>query len=339
MKRPVLAAAAAIAGAVALALAPEADGQATYTLNVGSLAPTHSVWWEMLKQIERNLETESGGRIDLIIRPPGTMGEIEMVREVRRGERLQACGVTTAAIAEGGNAPALQVVELPYLFESYAEADHILDNVLWGPVSDLLARRGFVLGAWSENGMRSFASKGKPIRTVADLRGMKMRSQESAVHLAMYQAYGAEAVQKPMTETLTALQSGVVEGLDNAPLFMNLGGLSSALEYYTPTEHIYQPAAVIYSKRWFDELPEDLQGMLRRQRSVATSARTRIREENAAFQELLAEELQVVPVEPAALEEFKRIGRSMHTQFASTVEGGPELLTAIQGELARRRGQ
>jgi TRAP-type C4-dicarboxylate transport system substrate-binding protein len=338
MKR-IVALGAGLVAAAALFVSSPAEGTATYELNVGSLAPTNSVWWHMIKEMERNIETQSGGRIDLVIRPPGQMGEVEIAREVRRGERLQAGGITTAAIAEGGNVPELQIVELPYLFDSYQEADHILDNVLWGPMSDLLGRRGFVLGAWSENGMRSFATKGRPIRTPADLQGFKMRSQESAVHLAMYRAYGAQAVQKSMTETLTALQSGVVDGLDNAPLFMNLGGLSSALDYFTVSEHIYQPAAVIYSKVWFDTLPADLQQILRSQRSVSSGARGRIRAENDEFQALLAEEVEIVQLTPEAKAEFKRIGRGMHASFAATIEGGPQLLSVIQGELDRTRAR
>lgn len=338
MKRFIAVGAALSAAALALFAGPS-QADETIELSIGSLAPTNSVWWDTLKQMERNIESSSNGRIDMIIRPAGQMGEVEMVRETRRGERLQACGVTTAAIAEGGNVAALQVVELPYLFNDYAEADHILDDVLWGPVNDLLGRRGFVLAAWSENGMRSFATKGRAIRTPEDLRGFKMRSQESAVHMAMYEAYGAQAVQKSMTETLTALQSGVVDGLDNAPLFLNLGGLSGTLDYFTATEHIYQPAAIIWSKRFYDGLPADLRGVLDQQKELATSARVGIRAENQAFQELLAEEMEVITLTPAQKDAFRTVGRSMHEEFAATVDGGPELLHTIQAELTRVRAQ
>lgn len=338
MKRIIAFGAALSAAALALFAQPS-EADETYELNVGSLAPTHSVWWETLKTMERNIESQSGGRIDVIIRPPGQMGEVEMVRETRRGERLQGCGVTTAAIAEGGNVAALQVVELPYLFDSYEEADHVLDNVLWGPVNELLGRRGFRLGAWSENGLRSFATKGRPIRSPEDLRGFKMRAQESAVHMAMYETYGAQAVQKSMTETLTSLQSGVVDGLDLPPLFLNLGGLSGSLEYYTITEHIYQPAAIIWSKRFYDSLPPDLQQVLDSQRAVATEARAQIRSENVLFQEMLAEQMEVIELTPEQREAFKTVGRSMHSDFAASVDGGTQLLTAVQGELTRLRSQ
>ena len=102
-----------------LSLLPlEASAQAQYELNIGSLAPKGTPWMDQLEQIEAQVEAESGGRINVILRPPGVMGEVEMVRETRKGERLQGCGVTTAAIAEGGNIPQLSIVELPFLFDT-----------------------------------------------------------------------------------------------------------------------------------------------------------------------------------------------------------------------------
>lgn len=309
---------------------------AEFELNIGSLAPEGTPWRDLLDTFEKNVETGSGGRINVIIRPPGQMGEVEMVREVRRGERLQACAVTTAAIAEGGNAPEMQIVELPYLFENNDEADYILDEVVWQPVDELLGRRGFVLGVWSENGWRHMATRKKPIRAPADLAEFKMRAQESDVHMAMWTAFGAQAVQKPMTEVLTALQSNVVDGLDNTALYIKTGGLADALDHFTLTGHIYQPAAIVFSKRWFDTLPADLQTVVRKQKDLAQAGREAIRAEDAAIIELLREDLEVIELTPAERAKFVTVGRGMHESFAATV-AGTELLHTITSALDARR--
>jgi TRAP-type C4-dicarboxylate transport system substrate-binding protein len=293
----------------------------------------------MLELVERHVESESGGRINVIIRPPGVMAEVEMVRETRKGERLQGCGVTTAAIAEGGNLPQLQLVELPYLFNDSGEADYILDNVLWQPMSDLMARRGFVLGVWSENGWRSFASKGSAIRTPADLKNFKMRAQESDVHMAMYEAYGGQAVQKPMTEVLTALQSNVIDGLDNTALYIQSGGLAEPLDYFTQSKHIYQPAAVIYSKTWFDKLPDDLQTIVRDTKQFTAESRAAIRAEESAMVENFALfNVEVIELSAAEREAFAGPARGIHAGFAAEIDGGTELLQQINSALDARRG-
>jgi len=327
----------AVAGALlAASLLPSlALAQATYELNIGSLAPKGTPWMNLLEQFEKEVEKESKDRINVIIRPAGVMGEVEMVRETRKGERLQACAVTTGALAEGGNIPQLSLVELPFLFRDAAQADYVLDNVLFDVYGSVLNRRGFVLAIWSENGWRSFGTKGDAIKTPADLKNFKMRSQESDVHMAMYKAFGGQAVQKPMTEVLTALQSGVIDGLDNTALYIQAGGLAEPLDHFTLTRHIYQPAAIVFSKRFFDGLPADLQTLLMNKRPMAVAGRSAIRSEE---QEMMANfELFGVDVHnlsAAELEAFAVVARTTHDPFAASVEGGADILAKIRAGIA-----
>jgi TRAP-type C4-dicarboxylate transport system substrate-binding protein len=314
--------------ALGLALgANQAHAGATYELNIGSLAPKGTPWMTLLEQMEKDIEGGSNGQINVIIRPPGVMSEVEMVRETRRGERLQAAAVTTAALAEGGNMPLLQLVELPYLFNDNAEADYVMDNVLWEAYGDLLKRRGFVLAVWSENGWRSFGTKGSPIRVPADLKKFKMRSQESDVHMAMYKAFGGQAVQKPMTEVLTSLQSNVVDGLDNTALYIQSGGLAEPLDYFTLSRHIYQPAAIVYSRSFIESLPEDLQKLCMSVKRLTQDGRNAIRAEEAAMMENFEIfDVEVIELSVAERAAFADIARGIHADFAATVDGGPELL-------------
>lgn len=330
----------AATGLLALAsLLPQATEAASpYEMNLGSLAPEGTPWRDLMEQIESEVEAGSNGKINVILRPPGLMAEVEMVRETRSGERLQGAGVTTAALAEGGNVPLLQLVELPFLFRSTAEADKILDDVLWGDFSSLLERRGFTLVMWSENGWRSFATKSKPVKSPDDLKGVKMRSQESDVHMAMYKSFGANAVQKPMTEVLTSLQGGVIDGLDNTPLYTLAGGLNEPLDYFTKTEHIYQPAAVIYSRRWFRELEPELQKLVLEARQHTGMARKKIRETSAEIEATFpAMGLEVVELSDAEREVWRAKAATMHREFAAGIEGGAELYDKIANALKAMR--
>jgi len=308
-----------------------------YELAIGSLAPDGSPWRELLEEAEDRIEKNSGGKINVVLRPAGFMGEVEMVQETRKGERLQACGTTTAAIAQGGNIPQLQLVELPFLFRNNAEADHVLDS-MFDEFGGIMERRGFKLAIWSENGWRSFGTRNKPIRTPADLRGLKMRSQESDVHMAMYKTYGATAVQKPMTEVLTALNSNVIDGLDNTALFMQAGGLGEPLKYFTLSRHIYQPAAIIYSKRWYDGLPPDLQGVVMDVKDLGTKGRKMIRaEEGAMMDNWSFFGVEVIELSAAERQQFAQPAQAMHDSFAATIDGGPALLGKIRKKIAEKR--
>ncbi len=309
-------------------------------LNIGSIAPENSPWSDMLHKIEAQIEADSHGQIQVNVRPAGMMAEVELVREVRDGSRLQGCGVTTAALAQGGNVPILQLVELPYLFENTSEADYLLDNVLFKPFSEALGRRGFVLGMWSENGWRSFGTKGRPIHKPEDLKGLKMRSQESNVHMAMYAAFGATAVQKPMNEVQTALQSGAIDGIDTTALYTLAAGLADPLDDFTLTRHIYQPAAIVFSKAWFDKLSPDLQDVVRAPRTHTFEGRRVIRSEEAGVLAMFPNMgLNVIELTPEERDAFRAKGRAMHGPFVAGIEGGPEIYAKINTALKSLRGQ
>lgn len=256
----VLAAAAAIT-----VLVPErtSEAQSQVVINFGTMAPDGTPWSDQLKSIKSRVEKESGGRVKFKLFLGGSLGaEVEMMQDVVRGERLQGGGFSTGAIGEALDVPVLLLPELPYLFSNTKQADAVLDGVLTKPVTDALAAKGITFYAWAENGWRNMGTKGGPAATLEDVKKYKMRSQESPVHLDMWKALGVQAVPKPTTEVLPALNTGIVDGYDNSPLFSLAGGLVQPITHYTLTQHIYQPAAVVYSKKFMDGVPADLKPLL-----------------------------------------------------------------------------
>ncbi len=250
----------AAAAGVLLVPTSTPEAESTWTVNFGTVAPDGTPWADQLRDTKKRVEKESNGAIKVKIFLGGSLGsEIEMVQDCRKGERLQGVGVSTGAMSEGANIPLLQLPELPYLFNSFEEADAVLDDVLFDPMSTELAAKGFVLTIWAENGWRNFATKGGPATSPDELAQYKMRAQESPVHLNMYKALGVQAVSKPTSEVLPALNTGIVAGFDNTPLFSMAAGWIEPVTHYTMSRHIYQPAAVAYSKAWFDQLPADMQ--------------------------------------------------------------------------------
>ena len=220
-------------------------------------------------------------------------------------------------------------MELPFLFESFEEADHVLDNVISGDLEAQLNAKGFVLGFWHENGWRNFATKEKAIHTIADLAGMKMRSQESPAHLGMYRALGAQAESIPVPEVLGALQTGMVDGFDNTALFSAATGWYEGVKYYTISQHIYQPAAIIYSKAFMDSLPADLKAVvLGDAHAESLAGRGAVR---AMRDDLLANfreaGLTVYEMTEAERAPFRDATRKVHEDMADTV--GRDLLNKV----------
>ena len=248
-----------IVGLGALAFPQGGEAQSTHNLNFATVAPDGTPWAEQLRDTQKRIKKDSNGEINVRVFLGGSMGsEVEIVEDIAKGERLQGGGMSTAALAEGANVPILMLPELPYLFRSVEEADAVLDEVLFAPVSAALSGKGFVLGCWAENGWRNFATMG-PASSPTALAQFKMRSQESPVHLGMYEKLGVQAVAKPTSEVLPALNTKIIDGYDNTPLFSIAAGWIEPVSHYTLSKHIYQPAAIVYSKKFMDSLSADLQ--------------------------------------------------------------------------------
>ena len=139
----------------------DANAASQYVMNFGTVAPNGTPWSDQLSTIKKRIEKESNGAIKIKLFLGGSLGsEIEMIQDVRRGERLQGGGFSTGAVGEALDIPVLQMVELPFLFKSNEHADNILDNFFYEPTQKALAEKGITFYAWTENGWRNFATVG-----------------------------------------------------------------------------------------------------------------------------------------------------------------------------------
>ena len=224
------------------------------TIKFGTIAPAGTPWSDSLEEIKVRVAKESNNQTKIKVFLGGQLGgELEILQKIRRGN-IEGGGLTCAAMAS--IVPELDLLEVPFLFESSEEADFVLDNYLLVPFTKLFTAKGFVMVTWAENGWRSIGHKTKLIKTPADLKGVKIRSQESKVHLAFWKRMQASPVAIAIPEVLPALQTGVVEAFDNTPLFTLAAEWQTAIKFYSVTNHIYQPGAIIYSKKFWDKISD-----------------------------------------------------------------------------------
>lgn len=315
---------------VTFAFVATGSAQETYELNFGTVAPPNTPWGKQLKSIKKRIEKDSGGRIKVKLFMGTAGGENSIVRQTKRGE-LQAAGVSTGAMAS--LVPEMNVFELPYLFRSRKQADDLIDNHLYSPVQSLLREYGFELYVFAENGYRNFAVKGKCIEKPEDLADLKMRAQESWVHEETYRALGGNPVRIAVPETLNALQTGNVQGFDNTPLFAFAASWYQAVDHWTISDHIYQPAVVVYNKDWFDKLPEDLQKVLVANREGETDyGRKLVRKlQPKLVKNLSAAKIKVCEMDEKTKDEFAAKTKSVHKMFRKRSSAkGKKLLDLVE---------
>jgi TRAP-type C4-dicarboxylate transport system substrate-binding protein len=254
----------------------------------GTIAPSGTPWSDSLEEIKTRVAKESNNKTKIKVYLGGQLGgELEIMQKVRRGN-IEGAGLTCAAMAS--IIPELDLLEVPFLFSSSEEADFILDNYLLEPFKKLFEAKGFVFVTWAENGWRSIGHKTKLIKTPADLKGVKIRSQESKVHLAFWEKMQASPVAIAIPEVLPALQTGVVVAFDNTPLFTLAAEWQTAIKFYTVTNHIYQPGAIIYSKKFWDKSSElDRKVLMGPGNAQAIDIRTNVRKLGDSLIDVLKE--------------------------------------------------
>jgi TRAP-type C4-dicarboxylate transport system substrate-binding protein len=158
-----------------------------------------------------------------------------------------------------------------------------------------------------------------------------MRSQESKVHLAFWKAIKASPQAISTAETLPALQTGVVQGFDNTPLFTLAAEWHTAIKHFSMTGHIYQPAAIIYSNRFWKKVSaEDKVILADRGRDLAPESRVAVR----ALGEQLVGVLESSGIKVHQLtndqkESFKKVLVPLHSEMVKSIGSDAQLIYDI----------
>jgi len=151
--------------------------------------------------------------------------------------------------------PETQVLTLPFIFRDVTHLHKTVD----GPVGDELAklieqRLNMVVLSWFDAGARSMYTRSRPIRTPADMQGLKIRVQTSDLWVDLIRALGANATPLPFGEVYTALQTGVIDGAENNwPSYESQRHFEVA-RFYSTTEHSNVPEIVVVAKGRWDRL-------------------------------------------------------------------------------------
>ena len=214
-----------------------------------------------VKFMSEELKKASGGKNSIKVFNKGALGtEKETIDQVKIGA-LDMVRVNISPL--NSVCPKTNIPVLPFLFRS---VDH-LHKVLDGPVGEEIARdceaHGFVVLAYYDSGTRSIYSK-RPVKSIADTKGMKIRVQQSDLWVAVTAAMGANPTPMPFGEVMTALKTGIVDAAENNyPSYGSGSRHFEAAKYYNKTEHSMAPEVLLFSKMNWDKLSKAEQDQIR----------------------------------------------------------------------------
>ena len=210
------------------------------------------------------VEERSGKKMTVKIFHSGALGnETEILQQIQMG--TIEMGVITVGPFDTFD-PIVRVINYPFLFKDNAQADYILDGPLGGEILKSLETSGFKGLCFSENGFRNLTNSKRPVKTPADIKGLKIRVMSSALHKAIWQALGANPTPMPWP-IYTELEQGVIDGQENPLWVLEVYKFYEIQDYLTLTRHVYSPHIDVAGLAWWKKLSpanrEMLQGAMK----------------------------------------------------------------------------
>jgi tripartite ATP-independent transporter DctP family solute receptor len=207
---------------------------------------------QALRYMGRLIAERTGGRHQIRVFHSHQLGEEKETIEQTRAGAIDLNRINVALI--GTFVPAINVLAMPFLFRSVEHLQKVLDGPIGNEILNSFGPYGFVGLAFYDSGARSIYSSVGPVRSLADIQGLRLRVQQSELMSDMIKALGAEPVELPYGQVLTGLATKLIDGAENNwPSFVTTGHYKYA-GYYTLTEHTMSPDVLVMSQKAWESL-------------------------------------------------------------------------------------
>jgi tripartite ATP-independent transporter DctP family solute receptor len=210
---------------------------------------------QALRFMSRLIAEKSGGRDQIRVFHSRQLGEEKETIEQTRVGAIDLNRTNVALI--GSFVPAMNVLAMPFLFRSIEHLQKVLDGPIGSEILDSFEPYGFVGLTFYDSGARSIYNSVRPVRSLDDMRGLRIRVQQSELMSQMVRALGAEPVELPYGQVLTALATGLIDGAENNwPSYVTTDHYKYA-GYYTVTEHTMSPEVLVMSLKAWQSLSDE----------------------------------------------------------------------------------
>jgi tripartite ATP-independent transporter DctP family solute receptor len=211
---------------------------------------------QALRYMGRLIEEKTDGRLQIRVFHSRQLGEEKETIEQTRAGAIDLNRTNVALI--GTFVPATNVLAMPFLFRSIEHLQKVLDGPIGEEILNSFDSYGFVGLTFYDSGARSIYNSVRPIRSIADIKGLRIRVQQSALMSDMIRALGAEPIELPYGQVRTGLATKLIDGAENNwPSFVTTDHYRYA-SFYTLSEHTMSPEVLVMSwKAWASLSPED----------------------------------------------------------------------------------
>ena len=314
---------------VSFVFASAAFAAPEYTIKVGSIvSETHADMIAMKKVFVPAIENGSKGKIKVELYPNAQLGgDREMSEAVQMGTLTMAIPSTSAL---AGFDKRIQALDLPYLFTTRENAFKAVDGILGSKLNAIMAAKGIDILGYQENGFRHVTNNKRPIKSPADLKGLKIRTMENPMHIAFFKELGANPTPMSWGELYTALQQGTVDAQENPYAMIDDGKFYEVQKYVSETGHVFSFEVLIANKKFIDKLPADLRTLVLKAAKDATiQQRKNMQKEESVFKaKVIKAGMKANTLSAADKKPFVAATAKVYKQFEKDL--GPDLMAVVK---------
>ena len=250
-----------LAGLLTLAFGAGAQAQ---TLKAADVHPAGYPTVVAVENMGKKLEAATQGRIKFQMFPGSVLGgEKEMIEQTQVGA-IQILRTSLGPI--GPVTPEVNIFNMPFVFRDIKHMRAVIDGPIGQELLDKIsASSNRLIGlAWMDGGSRSLYTK-KPVRSMADLKGQKIRMMGNPLFVDTMNAMGGNGISMGYGEVFSALQTGVIDGAENnPPSLFTANHFKAGAKYYTQTNHLIIPEILVMSKLSYDKLSAEDQALAKK---------------------------------------------------------------------------
>ena len=286
--------------------------QADFVFKVAYGQPTSNPRHIAAAKFAKWINEKSNGRVEFKLYPNEVLGNDKQATEAVAAGTIDM--TITASGVISAYAPKLAVTELPFLFSSTQKVGQLLDGPIGEELAAELPSKGIRLLAYWENGLRQITNNKRPIETVKDLKGLKIRAPENTMTISIFKALGANPAPLSWPELYLALSQGVFDGEENPIANIDSGKLYEVQKYISITNHKYECYPFVINEQLWQKLPPDIQALIKEGALMFAKEHRRLVAEMEAEQ-LKGFEARGMKISRPNMQPFKDATRSVYAEY------------------------
>lgn len=275
------------------------------------------------------VEQKTNGKIHIDVYHGGQLGDEKAVIEQLQFGAIDFTRVSLSPLSEFEKS--LNILQLPYLYKDAAQMWRVLDGPIGDQFLNSMEKNNLVGLSWFDAGARNFYDSKRPITKLEDLKGLKIRVQESQLMMGMVSALGANPTPMAYGEVYSGLQTGVIDGAENNwPSYDSVSHYEVA-KYYVLDEHTRVPEMQMVSKITWDKFSDEEKAIIREcaKESAQLERQLWAEKEKASEEKVRAAGCVITELEPGEKEKFQAAMQPLYTQFGAGYE---DLIKQIQAQ-------